>query len=198
MGGALVAYGLYLALNRGRVARFVQTSRNGEYSRRSLADIDQITLHHTAGPPTQTAEDIARFHLQRGWPGIGYHFLVYPDGTVQQVNDLETVSYHNGATNGRAVGISMPGNYDANRPTDKQIAAVVALTRALKRRLPNLRHFSGHKELNRPTACPGRYVDLPALRRRVGLSAVPVGQTLAAANAFTFTPQTGVAWDEDN
>ena len=36
-------------------------------------------LHH-ASAKTCSAEDIHRWHLDRGWSGAGYHFLVRKDG----------------------------------------------------------------------------------------------------------------------
>lgn len=194
--GALLAWIVYRAV-AGLPGRWVNTPRNGTYTNRELAKIDQVTLHHTAGPPTQTAEQIANYHLSRGWPGIGYHYLIYPSGEVQQVNRWETVSYHNGVTNSRAIGISLVGNYDANKPSRAALASLDKLAKGLKRRLPGLRYLSGHKELGRPTACPGRFVDLDKIRQSAGLPAVPAGQALAGP-VFSFTPLTGVAWDEDN
>src|SRR5216117_2473729 len=56
---------------------------NSPYTPRDVASIHWIVVHHSAGPPDQTPESIARFHVEtRGWSGIGYNYLVYEDGRI--------------------------------------------------------------------------------------------------------------------
>src|SRR5476649_990483 len=43
----------------------------------------RIVLHH-ADASVCTVFDIHRWHLQRGYAGIGYHYFVRKDGTIYQ------------------------------------------------------------------------------------------------------------------
>ena len=44
---------------------------NSPYTPRNMASIHWIVVHHSAGPPDQTPETIARFHVEtRGWSGM--------------------------------------------------------------------------------------------------------------------------------
>ena len=42
---------------------------------------ERIIMHHAAAK-TCSAEDIHRWHLNKGWSGAGYHFLVRKDGKI--------------------------------------------------------------------------------------------------------------------
>ena len=46
-----------------------------------LGTVKRIILHH-AEPSTCSIEDIHRWHLNNGWSGCGYHFLVRTDGSI--------------------------------------------------------------------------------------------------------------------
>ena len=41
----------------------------------------RVILHHAA--MNGSVKDIHRVHLNNGWSGIGYHFYVRKDGTVE-------------------------------------------------------------------------------------------------------------------
>lgn len=144
-----------------------QLTKACEWKQRNLNAVTDITVHHTLGPPTQSPEDIARFHVnQRGWCGNAYHIMIYPDGSKYQVNELSDISWHNGSNNGAAVGIVMVGNFDEAPPTDKQLDALVSEINRLKRNeLPNVKYVVGHKEVT-ATGCPGDFVDMNTIRKR--------------------------------
>jgi len=124
------------------------------YGRRSLDEVRYIVLHHSAidgyGP-----EDYAQWHVEKnGWPGIGYHFVIQPGGTIYQVNDLETVSYHTKGNNTPAVGICLSGNLSEHEPTLAQESSLKRLIKKLKKELPESVSIHGHGEFVN-TSCPG-------------------------------------------
>ena len=49
-----------------------------------MRKINEIIVHCSATPAGKpyTVEDIDKWHRQRGFDGIGYHFVVYLDGSV--------------------------------------------------------------------------------------------------------------------
>ena len=105
-----------------------------------------------------TAAAIARYHTEvLGWPGIGYTFLVHQDGVIEQVNDLETISYNVASRNHEVLGICLLGDFTYAPPEDIQVEAARSLLDNLRERLPG-RGTVGHRELALPgyeTACPG-------------------------------------------
>ena len=46
---------------------------------------------HNADAKKCSAQDIHRWHKERGWAGMGYHFLVRKDGTIERGRPEDTV-----------------------------------------------------------------------------------------------------------
>lgn len=130
-----------------------------KYTTRKLTDISTITIHHTVS--NTTPEVIARYHVgTRGWPGIGYHFIVMGDGTIYQVNYLETKSYHAGTDapgdeNLYSVGVALMGDFTNAPPPEAQLVAAANLVAYLKDML-GVDIVKGHKDMpGAETQCPG-------------------------------------------
>ncbi len=129
-----------------------------KYDTRTLDKITHIAIHHTAGPGNVPPENIAAYHVRNGWPGMGYHFYVTPEGTIYQTNKLETVSYQVYKQNSYSLGITIAGNFiNGAIPTPKQIESVGTLAAWLMQKLNiPLKNVMGHKEYpENATTCPG-------------------------------------------
>jgi len=127
------------------------------YGTRALSDIGQIVIHHVGVDAVVPPENTARYHVRKGWPGIGYHFYVRSDGRAYQTQALETVSYHCGGTcNVCSIGICLEGSFMAGRvPTDAQLGVTRAVVGWLLAELElEASAVKGHQEVG-PTACPG-------------------------------------------
>jgi len=133
------------------------THSTKQYNTRSLDSITDLVIHHTVSPDDRTSESIAAYHVNsKGWPGIGYHYVIGADGTIEQVNELETVSYHASDVNGYSVGIALKGDFTELYPTDEQLAAAAWLVEYLIDTLPFAEVVYGHREaVGAATACPG-------------------------------------------
>ena len=70
----------------------------------------RIILHH-ADAKNCSAEDIHRWHLNNGWSGAGYHFLVRKDGKVYRLRPEDKVGAHAYGANYNSLGICFEGNY---------------------------------------------------------------------------------------
>lgn len=81
-----------------------------------MREITQLVVHCTATPEGQpfTVEDIDRWHLERGWLGIGYHWVIYLDGTVHAGRPEEKQGAHVLGHNANSIGIVYIGGVDAN------------------------------------------------------------------------------------
>lgn len=135
------------------------------YTNRSLSQITHLAIHHTATPPTMTAHRIAELHVNadpaRGkepWPAIGYHYFIHADGSIEQTNPLEAVSYHVYRHNEYTVGIGFVGSFMNGRvPTSAQIRSGAHLVAWMMQELkiPMARVW-GHREFpDNTTVCPG-------------------------------------------
>ena len=130
--------------------------RDVNYTTRSLEQILQIIIHHSAST-IHTAEDFARWHIQRGWPGIGYHFVIEKDGRILQTNPLTNISYGASGENTKSIHIVLSGNFDVEQPTKAQLNSLEKLIPHLEQQLNRNLSVSGHKDHGQ-TACPGAYL----------------------------------------
>lgn len=128
--------------------------RSSHYLQRQLSDITGIVIHHSA-TTGQTAYDFADYHVNHhGWPGIGYHYVIPPEGGVLQTNQLTSISYHTLYTNTPLVAICLPGNFNVAEPSAAQLRDLKKLIKQLKNTLPNQVTLSGHRD-HKNTSCPG-------------------------------------------
>jgi len=79
-----------------------------------MRDIDKIIVHCTATPEGRhtTVEDVRRWHLDRGWSDIGYHFLIYLDGSLHEGRPIEKTGAHCKGHNKGSIGIAYVGGID--------------------------------------------------------------------------------------
>lgn len=133
-------------------------SQTKSYGRRALSQIVRYVIHHSAtsgGDPWS----FARYHVENnGWPGIGYHFVIMPDGTIYQTNALETISYGVENMNTGSVNTCLVGNFEVTKPTAPQLTAVVELHKRLAAQLGQ-KPIVGHNDLKQTTKCPGKNLD---------------------------------------
>ena len=164
-GGALTLLiaGTMTALNIENIIKLLPKSSTKKYGKRKLSLVKYIVIHHSAIDGFN-AFDYARWHLKRGWAGIGYHYVIEKDGKIQQTNELTTLSYHVKGNNTRSIGISMSGNFEKHKPTEAQLKSLVALIKKIKKDVNPKLLVKGHKELS-SSVCPGRYVELDKIRQ---------------------------------
>lgn len=151
-----------------------------------------IVVHHSASPAA-TVQSMDNYHRDvRGWPnGLGYHFVIgngvnTTDGRIyvgsrwkRQISGAHCRSKsgryfgawrHSGYFNTHGIGICLIGNFENDRPSQAQLAALEQLTEFLCSETGiNPAHVYGHGEVTHKTACPGRQLsrELPRLRAAV-------------------------------
>lgn len=124
-----------------------------------MRELKEIILHCTATKEGQDypVEQVRKWHLDRGFNDIGYHFLIRLDGTVEAGRPLETVGAHCQGHNANSIGIAYVGGLDKNgRPKDTrtlpQKEAMRRLVYDLKQYFPRL-EVHCHNEYS-TKACP--------------------------------------------
>ena len=94
----------------------------------------RIILHHTASGDV-SAHTVHEWHLSRkGFGGIGYHYLVRTDGTIERGRPDHVRGVHASAANADGIGIALTGNFETRPPTTAQMASLVRLIRILRDR----------------------------------------------------------------
>lgn len=129
----------------------------------SLADrkkTDLIVIHHTGNPTDDdlSAKEIHQSHLNLGWAGIGYHYVIRKDGTIEEGRPHWTIGSHAYGENSRSIGIHFSGNFEQASPTPEQIESGALLVGKLGSDYGlelDEEHVVGHRDLM-ATACPGK------------------------------------------
>lgn len=87
------------------------------FLKRSRRRIDQIVIHCTATPEGQdkTVQQIRKEHIAQGWSDIGYHYVVYRDGTVHLGRDVDVSGSHVSGHNSYTIGVVYVGGLE-NKP----------------------------------------------------------------------------------
>lgn len=119
-----------------------------------MRKITDIVLHCSATKEGQrvTVADIDRWHRDRGFRKIGYHYVIYPDGSIHAGRDIAEVGAHVSGHNATSIGICYVGGLDAaGQPKDtrtpEQKAAIVYLLESLREKFPAAR-ICGHRDFS--------------------------------------------------
>lgn len=123
-------------------------------------NIKEIIVHcsATAEGKDFTVAQIRQWHLQRGFTDIGYHYVIYRDGSVHVGRPEEVSGAHCTGHNTISIGVCYIGGCasDGKTPkdtrTDAQKAALVKLLSELKKKYPKASIHSHRDYANK--ACP--------------------------------------------
>lgn len=123
-------------------------------------NVTEIIVHCSATPEGRdfTVEDIRRWHKARGFNDIGYHYVVYRDGTIHHGRSEKIQGAHCIGHNACSIGICYIGGCASDGKTPKdtrtphQRSALIALLRSLHSRYPNAK-IHGHRDFA-AKACP--------------------------------------------
>lgn len=126
-----------------------------------MRKINEIIIHRSATPEGRnfTVQQIRDWHVKgNGWRDIGYHYVIYLDGSVHRGRPENRVGAHCTGHNANSIGVCYIGGCaaDGKTPKDTRTAAQKA---ALVKLVAELRHryggatVHGHNEFA-AKACP--------------------------------------------
>ena len=127
--------------------------------------IDTLVVHHSAGPNTQSAAAIRRFHMRpksqggRGWRDVAYHYLIEGDGSVVVGRPFTHVGSHAKGANATSIGVCVIGDNTRGNGfawTAHQKQSLRRFVRAFRLLFPGAR-VVGHRDSGgvTRTECPG-------------------------------------------
>lgn len=124
-----------------------------------MRKINKIIIHCSATPENRhvTVQDIDRWHRERGFSGIGYHWVIYLDGSVHMGRSEDIPGAHVTGHNSNSIGVCYIGGVDRqlnakDTRTFEQIESLKALVAKIKERYPSAT-IHGHREFA-AKACP--------------------------------------------
>jgi len=127
--------------------------------------INRIVVHCADTPD---ALDIGRreidiWHRAKGWIGVGYHYVVRRDGTIEIGRFESAVGAHVEGHNRDSIGVCWVGR---GKPERQQYLSLIGLIRELMSRYTlGASCVFGHRELNHGKTCPN--LDMDALRKEL-------------------------------
>lgn len=117
-----------------------------------MRKINRIIVHTTATKEGvhYSVSDIDRWHRELGYSGIGYHFVVYLDGSIHIGRPVSKIGAHCKGYNTGSIGICYVGGLDSNgKPADtrtpEQKKALRKLIEDLKEMHP-ITEVIGHRD----------------------------------------------------
>ena len=118
-----------------------------------MRDIKRHIIHCSATPNLEkfTVEDCREMHLARGWSDIGYHFMIYPDGTIHNGRPCEIMGAHTKGYNADSIGTCLVGT---DKFTVAQLQALLKLDKDLKHLYNKNMTAHGHNEFTNLKTCP--------------------------------------------
>lgn len=123
-------------------------------------NIKELIIHCTATAEGKdcTVEQIRSWHKAQGWADIGYHYIVYRDGSIHKGRAENVAGAHCYGHNSHSLGICYVGGYASDGKTtkdtrtDAQKSALLKLLRELKTKYPQAKIY-GHNNFA-AKACP--------------------------------------------
>jgi N-acetyl-anhydromuramyl-L-alanine amidase AmpD len=120
-----------------------------------MRSIDYLVVHCSATIEGKDfdAKAIDAWHKRRGWSGIGYHYVIKLDGTIEKGRPDAKIGAHVKGYNRKSIGICYIGGLAKNLApkdtrTPQQIAALKQLLIELKTRHPKA-EIRGHRDFSK-------------------------------------------------
>lgn len=117
-----------------------------------MRKIRRIIVHCSDSPQGRgdDVETIRRWHLERGFDDIGYHYVILESGTVQPGRDLERAGAHCQGYNSDSVGICLIGDYSFTKDQFRALRTLVDIFENTYGKL----EVHGHCYYNPQKECP--------------------------------------------
>ena len=123
-------------------------------------NIKELIVHCSATPEGKdySVDTIRQWHLQRGFSDIGYHYVIYRDGSIHIGRDESIIGAHCTGHNTNSIGVCYIGGCasDGKTPKDtrttEQKQSLVKLLKELKTKYPQA-SVHGHRDFANK-ACP--------------------------------------------
>lgn len=158
-----------------------------------MRKIRKIILHCSATPRGRfhNAKDIDRWHRQRGFRMIGYHYVILLDGTIERGRPITEPGAHVQGHNADSIGICYIGGVSADdiniaedTRTPEQLKAMRELVLELTERFPDA-EVIGHRDI------PGVRKACPCFDTRSWWAAVKDHDASPEATSRTYTVKRG-------
>lgn len=126
-----------------------------------MRTINNIIIHcsDTKEGREVSVEEIDRWHKARGWKGIGYHYVIYLDGSIHRGREDSEIGAHCSGYNRDSIGVCYIGGQNkdgkhVDTRTDRQKESLLKLLKILRQKYPKA-EIKGHRDFTDKKDCPG-------------------------------------------
>ena len=118
-------------------------------------EIKHLVVHCTATREKQhiTVDQVRKWHTDKGWSDIGYHYLIYLDGTIKKGREDYKIGAHVKGFNKNSIGIAYVGGVDKDlKPKDTRTEAQKETLCELLKELKSLylnAEIRGHRDFSK-------------------------------------------------
>ena len=115
--------------------------------------VDRVFIHCSASdnPAHDNVATMDRWHKARGWSGVGYHYFIRKDGTLEAGRPLHKTPAAQAGHNRGTIAICLHGLKEENF-TQAQFETLIDLCQKINRAYEDIT-FHGHREVA-AKACP--------------------------------------------
>ena len=117
-----------------------------------MRNINKIIIH-CSDSDIDSHDDISvidRWHKERGWAGVGYHYFIQSNGNIQVGRDIRDVGAHAYGHNGDSIGICLHGR---NKFTESQFKMLAMLIKYYTKEF-SIKEVEGHYHYDSNKTCP--------------------------------------------
>jgi len=128
-----------------KLANNLMTAKNKKVYGRQ---INRIVIHCTASSQNASVEAILNYFKNvKGWSAPGYHYMISPNGDIENTWPISKVSNGVKGKNSDSLHIAYIGGKNGDNRTDKQKESMLYLIKHLKDQLGDI-PVVGHRDLS--------------------------------------------------
>lgn len=122
-------------------------------------------IEHHAESKQCSIQDVHQWHLENGWAGCGYHFLVRKNGDIYRGRPEDAIGSHCPGMNSHSIGICAEGDYMTETMPAVQKQSLIDLGIYIKNKY-GIKNVYGHEECYE-TSCPGTNYPLQDIKTSI-------------------------------
>ena len=134
---------------------------------------EYLVIHHVGNINRDVdAKEVHQWHINRGFDGIGYHYVIRKNGTIERGRPWSKIGSHcvGQDSNFRSLGILVVGDFEKFFPIYNQMVSLTNLCGDLctYNNINPLTGIKGHRDMAK-TLCPGKnlYQQLEGVSKKV-------------------------------
>ena len=104
---------------------------NEPLQERAEGSTKYIVLNHSEVTTPHTINDVHKWHQNKKWAGIGYHYFIDKKGEIFIGRPRNTVGAHTYGYNSQSVGVCFEGDFSKEQISQKQFEGAVMLVALL-------------------------------------------------------------------